>query len=137
MYSVKTLYYIPYVIHVTHVYIEHYTNWLLIGIPKQKETNILPWDYFIVNNICLVQKGMTTIRHLQYPQRYSLHSYPIVSCICIVLSCVHPILSCVHPIMLIVYNQICNHQELICKFSKVKYLIREKVRHTPPPFDFM
>lgn len=54
MYSVKTLYYIPYVIHVTQVHIEHYTNWLLIGIPNETETNILPWDFFIVNNICLV-----------------------------------------------------------------------------------
>lgn len=65
MYSVKTLYYIAYVIHVTHVHIEHYTNWLLIGIRKQKETYILPWDFFIDNN-------------MSHSKRNDYHSSPTV-----------------------------------------------------------
>ena len=37
--------------------------------------------------------------HVQYPQRYFLQFYPILSCVNLILSCVYAVLSCVYPIL--------------------------------------
>ena len=37
--------------------------------------------------------------HVQYPQRYFLQVYPILSCVNLILSCMYAVLSCVYPIL--------------------------------------
>ena len=36
---------------------------------------------------------------VQYPQRYFLQFYAILSCVNLILSCVYAVLSCVYPIL--------------------------------------
>ena len=45
----------------------------------------------------VVSLGATLASKVQYPQRYFLQVYPIISCVNLILSCVYAVLSCVYP----------------------------------------